>query len=289
MVRTPGGTPPILIAALWMVGTLASFTGMAIAVRELSPEISSFEILFFRSLVGLMILVPIMLRYRAALRSKQLGLQLARNSLHFASQYGWVVAIALLPLAQAFALEFTMPIWATLLAVVILGERMTIPRAVAVAGGFVGVLVVLRPGIAEFNPAALFMLAAALGFAGSVICTKVLIRSDSALTIVFYMAIIQLPMGLIAAAFDWTTPRLEHLPWIAVVGVAGLSSHFTLAQALKLADATIILPIDFLRLPLIALIGVLFYGELLDDWVIVGAAIIFGANYFAVWRESRRQ
>ena len=289
MTQPPDGRA-VATAALWMGGALASFSGMAIAARELSADMSTFEILFFRSFVGLLVLLPVFLRNRGAgLRSHRLGLQVMRNAVHFSAQYGWVAAIAVLPLADAFALEFTMPIWATLLAVFTLGERMTAPRYIAVIGGFVGVLVILRPGFAAFNPAVLYMLAAALGFAASIIMTKVLIRKDSPLTIIFYMAVLQLPLGLVPALFDWTPPTLTHLPWLIVVGVAGLTAHFTLARALKLADATIVLPIDFLRLPLIALIGAAFYSERLIIWVIIGAAIIFGANYFMVWRESRRR
>jgi len=289
-VTQPPDGRAVATAALWMGGALASFSGMAIAARELSADMSTFEILFFRSFVGLLVLLPVFLRNRGAgLRSHRLGLQVMRNAVHFSAQYGWVAAIAVLPLADAFALEFTMPIWATLLAVFTLGERMTAPRYIAVIGGFVGVLVILRPGFAAFNPAVLYMLAAALGFAASIIMTKVLIRKDSPLTIIFYMAVLQLPLGLVPALFDWTPPTLTHLPWLIVVGVAGLTAHFTLARALKLADATIVLPIDFLRLPLIALIGAAFYSERLIIWVIIGAAIIFGANYFMVWRESRRR
>lgn len=279
---------PVAVAALWMGGTLASFSGMAVAARELSADLSTFEILFFRSFVGLLILLPFVLRNRGAgLRTRRLGLQLLRNVLHFGGQYGWVAAIAVLPLAEAFALEFTMPIWATLLAVLALGERMTSPRYIAVIGGFVGVLVILRPGFAAFNPAVIYMLAAALCFASAVVITKVLIRSDSPLTIIFYMSVIQLPLGLVPALFDWTPPTLAHVPWFILVGLGALTAHFCLARALNLVDATIVLPIDFLRLPLIAFIGAAFYDEPLVIWVIIGAAIIFGANYFMVWRESQ--
>jgi drug/metabolite transporter (DMT)-like permease len=281
---------PVLAAALWMGGALASFSGMAVAARELSAGMSIFEILFFRSLIGLLVLVPLVARNRAAgMRTHRLGLQILRNSVHFAGQYGWVAAIAALPFAEAFALEFTMPIWATLLAVAALGERMTAPRYVAILGGFIGVLVILRPGFAAINPAVFYMLAAAVGFASSVIITKVLVRNDSPLTIVFYMSVVQMPLGLIPALFHWTPPALAHLPWLVLIGLCGLTAHFTLARALNLADATIVLPIDFLRLPLIALIGAAFYAEALVIWVIIGAGIIFGANYFMVWRESQRR
>jgi len=271
-----------------MTGTLASFCGLAIGARELSRDMGTFEILFFRSLVGLIVLLPLALRDRGrALRSATPGLQVVRNAIHFGAQYGWVLAVALMPLAEVFALEFTMPIWAALLAVVFLKKRMTRPRLVALIGGFVGVLVILRPGIAVFNPAAFLVLAAALGFATSVIMTKVLIRADSPITIVFYMALVQMPMGLVPALYEWVPPVWAHLPWILLVGVTAMTAHYTLAQALKLADATVILPIDFLRLPLIALVGFAFYDEALVAWVFAGAALIFGANYYSVWRETR--
>jgi S-adenosylmethionine uptake transporter len=289
-VTATASRKPVITAAFWMSGTLASFSSMAVAARELSADMSTFEILFFRSLVGLLLLLPIVARNRGAgMRSHRIGLQVGRNCVHFAAQYGWVAAIAVLPLAEAFALEFTMPVWATLLAVIALSERMTTPRYIAVIGGFIGVLVIVRPGFAAFNPAIFYMLGAAVGFASSVIITKVLIRKDSPLTIIFYMSVVQMPLGLVPAVFDWTPPTLAHVPWFLIVGLGGLTAHFTLARALNLADATIVLPIDFLRLPLIALIGAAVYDETLVIWVIIGAAIIFGANYYMVWQESRRQ
>ncbi|MHA1538424.1 MAG: DMT family transporter, partial [Alphaproteobacteria bacterium] len=179
------------------------------------------------------------------------------------------------------------PIWAGGLAVIALGERLTKARIIAVAAGFIGVLIIVRPGLAVFNPASLIMLGAAFGFATSVIWVKILVRTDSALTVIFYMTVIQLPMGLIPALFVWVPPVWADLPWLVIVGAGGLSAHYALARALKIADATIVLPIDFLRLPLIALVGFALYGEALDLWVFIGAAIIFGGGYYMVWRESR--
>jgi len=279
---------PILIATLWMVGTLLSFSGMAIAARQLSFHMGTFEILTFRSGIGLIILLPLVLRNRgSAMRTTKFKTHLSRNVVHFAAQYGWVLGVALLPLAEVFALEFTMPIWAAILAVIALGERMTSARIIAIIAGFAGVLIIVRPGHAVFNPASIVMLGAAFGFATSVIWAKILVRTDSALTVIFYMTIIQLPMGLVPALFEWVPPVWANLPWFLIVGAGGLSAHYTLARALKLVDATIVLPIDFLRLPLIAFVGFALYGEALDLWVFLGAALIFGGGYHMVWRESR--
>ncbi len=287
MKSTP--VSPVLIATLWMIGMLLSFSGMAVAARQLSFNMGTFEILTFRSAIGLVFLLPLVLRNGgSAMRTAKFMTHLSRNVIHFAAQYCWVLGVAILPLAEVFALEFTMPIWAAALAVIILGERLTGARIFAIVAGFVGVLLIVRPGLAVFNPASFIVLAAAFGFATSVIWAKILVRTDSALTLIFYMTIIQLPMGLVPALFTWVPPVWADLPWLVIIGLGGLSGHYTLARALKIADATIVLPIDFLRLPLIAFVGFSLYGEALDLWVFLGAAIIFGGGYTMVWQENRR-
>lgn len=280
---------PIPVAALWMIGSLLSFSGLAVAARQLSFTMGTFEILTFRSAIGLLILLPLVLRNGGkAMRTAKFKTHLSRNVVHFAAQYGWVLGVAILPLAEVFALEFTMPIWTAALAVTVLGERLTGARIIAVAAGFIGVLVIVRPGLAVFNPVSLIVLGSALGFAASVVWVKILVRTDSALTVIFYMTVIQLPMGLIPTLFAWVPPVWADAPWLAIIGVGGLSAHYTLARALKIADATIVLPIDYLRLPLIAFVGFAIYGEALDVFVFIGAAFIFGGGYHLVWRESRR-
>lgn len=279
---------PTLRAGLWMVGALTSFLLMAIAARELSADMGLFEILFFRSLLGFFILLPLVLRKGGpGWRTKRPGGQVARNAIHFVGQYCWVAGVAVLPLAQVFALEFTMPIWVTIFAALFLGETITRTRAIAVALGFVGVLVIVRPGFEAFDPRALIVIAAAISFAISIIVTKSLTRTESALTIIFYMTLVQMPLGLVPALFDWTAPQVHQLPWIAAVGVTALTAHYTLARALKIADASTVLPIDFMRVPLVAVAGYLLYGEALSLFVLAGAAIILCANYYLLSRESR--
>ena len=282
--------PPVLKAALWMLGTLSSLALMAIAGRELSAELSTLNILFFRSAIGL--LVALLIIWRAGwhhLVTQQPVLQVLRNMAHYVGQFGWFYGISLLPLAQVFALEFTMPIWAALLAPLLLKEHITPMRALVIAIGFTGILIVVRPGLVPISTAALAVLMAAVGYAFAYLLTKKLTRTDSALGIVFYMCLVQLPLGLIPSLFDWTTPSTALWPWIFVVSVTGLSAHYCLARAFAEADAVVVVPMEFLRLPLIAFAGLLFYGEALDPWVLGGAAVIFAGNFLNIWAERRRQ
>lgn len=273
-----------------MLGTLTSLALMAIAGRELSAELSTLQILFFRSAIGLLIICAVI--WRAGwhhLKTEQPAFQVFRNLAHYVGQFGWFYGISLLPLAQVFALEFTMPIWAALLAPLLLKERITPMRALVVAIGFVGILIVVRPGVLPVSTAALAVLMAAVGYAFAYMLTKKLTRTDSALAIVFYMSLVQLPLGLIPSLFDWVNPSSAMWPWIVAVSVTGLSAHYCLARAFSEADAIVVVPMEFLRLPLIALAGLLFYGEALDPWVLGGAAVICTGNFLNVWNESRKR
>jgi len=282
------GLPVALRGALWMGGAVLSFSVMAVAVRELTRTLGSFEILFLRSLVSLAIMVAILPFYGLqALRTQRFGLHMARNVLHFGGQYAWVYAISLLPLATVFAIEFTMPVWTAVLAMLILGERLNRGRVVMLALGLAGILIILKPGIEPVSPAALVMLAGAFAYASVMIATKRLAQGDSAFAILFYMAVVQLPLGLVPALSEWVTPGLADLPWIVAVGATGMIAHFCLARAFRIAEASLVVPIDFLRLPLIAGVGVLLYNEPLEISVLLGAAVIFAGTYYSIRRESR--
>ena len=280
--------PVALRGALWMGGAVLSFSVMAIAVRELTRTLGSFEILFLRSVVSLAIMVAI-LPYCGlqVLRTQRFGLHVARNVLHFGGQYAWVYAISLLPLATVFAIEFTMPVWTAVLAMLILGERLNRGRVVMLALGLAGILIILKPGIEPVSPSALVMLAGAFAYASVMIATKRLAQGDSAFAILFYMAVIQLPLGLVPALSEWVTPGLADVPWIVAVGATGMIAHFCLARAFRIADASLVVPIDFLRLPLIAGVGALLYNEPLEISVLLGAAVIFAGTYYSIRRESR--
>ena len=186
------------------------------------------------------------------------------------------------------AIEFTTPIWTALLAWLLLGEKLTQPRTIALVFGMAGLLLILRPGMTVIQPAALAVLAGAIGYALSYIQTKSLTRTDSALCILFYMTLIQLPFGMIPSLIDWKTPALSSMPWIVLVGVTAMSAHYCMARAFQLADATVVVPMDFLRLPLIALVGYLFYQEHIDLFVLAGAALMLCGNLVNIAAERRK-
>ncbi len=270
-----------------MMGTLLSFMAMAIGGRELSTELGTFEILFFRSLIGLFIVGALLAQsgWRQIL-SKRLGLHTVRNLVHFGGQFGWFYGIALIPLAEVFAIEFTVPVWTAILAPLLFSERLTRGRITATVLGFIGMLIILRPGIAVINPAALAVLGGAIGYALSHTLTRRLALVDTPLCVLFYMTVIQLPLGLIPTLSDWVTPSIAMWPWLFAVGITALSAHYCMMRALALADATVVVPLDFLRLPLIALVGFLFYGEASDWFVLGGAVVMLVGNLISIRAEQ---
>lgn len=272
-----------------MGATLLSFMAMAIAGRELSDTMNTFEILFFRSLVALSIILLVIIRTGwAPLRTRHLSLHVLRNVFHYGGQFGWFLGISLLPLATVFAIEFTIPIWAALLAVIFLGERMNLGRSVALASGIIGVLIILRPGAEIVEVGSLVVLAASFCYAVNYIYTKKISAFDTPIAVVFYMNLVQLPLGLVPAIFLWVPPTVADIPWIILVGVTGLSAHYCLTRAFALADATLMLPIDFIRLPLAAVIGFIFYQEGIEIALFIGAIIIFAGNYYNIRLETKK-
>ncbi len=282
-----------LKAAMWMMGAVVSFSAMAVAGREMSFQLDTFEIMMYRSLIGVIIVVGIGLitgKIREV-RRDQFGLQLLRNLFHFTGQNLWFFAVTVIPLAHLFAFEFSVPIWVTLAAPFLLSEQLTKLRVTAVFIGFVGILMVTRPWMAGLSYGVVAAALSAICFAGTSIITKRLTRKQSILCILFWMTVLQLIFGIICAGYDGdiAVPTIETLPWVIIVGLGGLLAHFCITTALSLAPATVVLPVDFTRLPIIATIGMLFYNEPLDIWVILGAVIIFGSNYINIWSETRKK
>ncbi len=270
-------------ACLWMIGAIASFTSMAVAGRAVSFELDTFEIMLFRSLLGIVIVVAVA-RYAGTwgqINTRNLGLQATRNLAHFTGQNLWFYALTVLPLAQVFALEFTTPIWAILLAPLILGERITKVGMFGALIAFLGILVVTRPGAVPLSPGILAAAGAAIGFAFSALFTRKLTRTETITCILFYLTTMQAVFGLIAAGFDGdiALPSAQTLPWLVLIGCAGLLAHFCLTTALSLAPANVVMPIDFVRLPVIVVVGVMVYAEPFDPWLVLGAVLIFAGNY----------
>lgn len=201
-----------------------------------------------------------------------------RNSLHYGASYCWFLGVISIPLAEVFAIEFTSPIWTAVLAVLFLREPLTRARIAAIALGFLGVMVILRPGMEIVHPASLAVLAAAIGYASAYVITKRLTADDSPFVILFYMNAMQLVIGIAPTLATWVTPSPHLWPWVLAVGASGLLSHYCIARAMALADATVVAPLDFLRLPLIAVLAYLIYAEGLDLFVLAGALLVVGGN-----------
>ncbi|SEN97829.1 Permease of the drug/metabolite transporter (DMT) superfamily [Pseudorhodobacter antarcticus] len=270
-----------LAASLWMIGSIVAFLAMAVAGREVSATHDTFEIMTFRSLIGFVIVcaVSLALKRHHEIQTTRLPRHIFRNALHFTGQNLWFYALAVIPLGQVFALEFTSPIWVILLAPIFLGETLTRTKLVAAALGLTGTLIVARPDFAAFDPGIAAAALAALCFAGTNIATKALTRRESIVSIMFWLTGMQLIMGLVMAGYDGhiTLPTTQTLPFLILIGLAGLTAHFCLTTALSLAPASVIIPVDFLRLPLAFAIGWLLYDEQLELAVILGAALILSA------------
>jgi drug/metabolite transporter (DMT)-like permease len=275
-----------------MTGALLAFSVMAVSIRALSGTLSVLEMLTARAAIGLVLIAAILAakpQLRHSISRQRLGLHLLRNAIHFGSQYLWALSLLLLPLATVFALEFTMPAWTILLAPAFLGERMTASRIGAVILGLVGVLVILRPGVETFQPAALIVLVAALGYAAQSIATKKLTRTESTSAIVVWMNVIQLGLGLAGTGPTFVSKiGLDQLPALAALGAGGLFAHFCLSNAFRAGDASLVIPLDFMRIPLIAVVGWWLYHEPLDLYVFAGAGLIIIGIVWNLRSEARR-
>jgi drug/metabolite transporter (DMT)-like permease len=281
----------ILVVVAWMTGTLLSFSVMAVAVRGLSGSLSILEILSVRAAVSLLIVLAVMAvrpQLRHDINRRRLGLHALRNVIHFSAQYLWAWSLVLLPLATVFALEFTMPAWTILLAPFFLGEFMTRSRFGAVVLGIAGVLVIVRPGMETFQPAALMVLVAAFGYAMQIIATKKLTVTDSTFAIVFWMNVIQLALGVAGAGVTFVGKiGWDLVPVIAALGTAGLFAHYCMTNAFRAGDASLVVPLDFLRIPLIAVVGWWLYSEPLDLFVFAGAGLIISGILWNLHSEAR--
>ncbi|MGD9535624.1 MAG: DMT family transporter [Alphaproteobacteria bacterium] len=266
-------------AAAWMMGTLAAFCILAVAGRELSSELTTAQIQFWRALVSGAVIVAALSYYGwHHIRTRRLHLHVMRSTIHFGAQFGWFYGVGLIPLSEVFALEFTTPLWLALFAALFLRERITMLRAAAILLGFAGVLVITRPGLGAVQPASLVVLGAALGYAIGYLMMKNLTRTDSPLAILFYMSAVQLVLSLGLVVGDWSWPHGVAWLWTVLVGLASLCAHYCMARALVHADASLVAPLEYLRLPLIAVLGFLIYAEPFSPWVLGGAALVIGAN-----------
>src|SRR6266403_3643226 len=284
-------TPSKPRAALWMAGWLALMLIVVVAGRETTRELNVFQIMEVRSVLGFFMLYPLIHRNGglAAMKTPRPLLHVGRNLIHYAAGLGWFFALTLIPLGEVVSIEFTMPIWTAILAASFLGERMTIWKISAVALGLVGVIVIVRPAAGEVNPGQLIALAAAVGFGISIAVVKSLTRTEQTLAIIFWMLAVQAAASLLPAVYVWTWPSLTTWGWGVVIAFCGTFSHYCMARALLHADATVVIPMDFLRVPLTAAAGWLIYSERLDAFTLLGAALILSGNLLNLKPPARAE
>ena len=281
---------PVMQGLLWMMASTASFSAMIIAVRYLADTIPPFEQVFLRSVISLAIGLPMVLRVwretARTFRPNALGrLYAGRGLSTFIGVSAWFFAIAALPLAEAVALHFTLPIIGLILSAVVLREHITRARWMAVVIGFGGVLIILRPGAEAFDIMALVVLLSAAGYASGDIFTKLLSRTEPVRLIVVNLNIYLIVFAAIPTALDWHTPPASDIPMILVMGITAWMAHMCLAQAMKRADASVIIPMEFIRLPITAVGAYIFFAEVPGVWTLVGAAVIF----FGTWQLARKE
>ena len=293
---TASPAPSLARAALWMSAALVSFSTMAVSGREAGRVLETAEMLVWRSVIGFVLIaavVALSARGFGQVRTRRLGLHVLRNAGHFFGQYGWYYAVTLIPLAQVFALEFTSPIWVALAAPLFLGERFSWAGLGAICLSFFGVLMVIGAFgagfVAAFGEGQVWALLASFGFALNMVATKKLTATETTLCVMFWLTLLQAPMGLIVAgSLPTVPPDAETALWVLALSIGGLAAHFSVTQAFRYGDATLVVPMDFFRLPLIALVGMAFYAEPLAWNVLAGGALIFAGNWLNTRRAARR-
>jgi drug/metabolite transporter (DMT)-like permease len=269
-----------------MLAQAASMAVTIAAVRKLSPTFSVFELVFIRALVGLVLQLPWLIHAGAEVfRPPRIGLVTLRSCFVFVAMMLWFTALGAMPISDAVALQFTLPLFAMAGAGLILREAVGMRRWLAVAVGFCGAMVIIRPGFAEVDPFAILVLLTAILVAGVQLTTKILANAVSGMALVFHMNLMMLPLSLGAAVPVWVTPGLADLPWLLAIGLFGSVAHIFMARAMALADASLVAPVDFARLPLAAVAGWFLFGETSDLWTWVGAAVIFASATYMVRLE----
>lgn len=285
-------TPPLTDttrAALWMTICIVIFSAMTVVIRYLTDDsIPVHQIIFVRGVVSVALLVPWFARQGLqALATRRMTLMMSRGALTSLGLMTWIYALARIPLADAVALHFTLPLFGIVLAIIILGERLTVHRWVGTAMGFSGTLVILRPGFEAVDLLSLVVLLSALAYAGTGILTKVLVRTETSAAIVFYVSAFTAVAFAIPCLFDWVSPTPLQWMMLVSIGVLNVLGQSFMNRSFAAADASFVLPFDFLRLPFAAAAGFFLFAETPDLWTLLGAAIIFGATYYVTWQERR--
>ena len=274
--------------AFLMIVASAFFSIMIGCIKEVSTSLPSIEAVFFRNLFGLLALSPLFIRQGfSILRANRYGLLFIRGCMALVFQVTWFYAVSVVPVADAVALSFTAPLFTTVLAIIILKEVVRLRRWTATLVGFAGAILILRPGFEEVDPNLLIVVLSAAGMAAAFIVIKVLSRTEAPATIVAYLNIFMVPAALIPAVFVWQWPTGEQYIWLVLMGASGTCAHLAMTKAFAIAETTVIMPFDFMRLPFTALIGFIAFSEIPDVWTWVGAAVIFSSTFYIARREAQ--
>lgn len=296
MINIPEGRSDLperntMRGVLWMLVAVAGLAGIIVAVRALKPDLPVPQLLFLRAAIGLVVISAIMIPQKGIrnLITRRPGYQLMRNITHSGAQYCVFFGVIAVPIAEVTAIEYTIPMMTSAMAAIFLAEKVSRYRWIGMAVSFIGVLMIIRPGFADVPIEVLVVIGGAILFSLNNIMVKVLSNSDEAHTMVFTMNAMQIVLLAGPAWYVWVHPEWHHAPWIALLGVSGLITHYCISRALEYADTSVIFPLDFLRLPFIAVIAWVMWGETLSFWVVAGAGVIFASSYIAVRREAAEE
>jgi len=278
-----------LRGALWMVLAAASFAALTTVIRKLSGSLHPFEMAFFRNLFGLFFMLPWFMRVGLkGMKTDRLPLHAFRSIIGLSAMLCWFTAVSMMPIAEATALSFTTPLFATIGAALFLGEIVRVRRWAATVAGLIGALVIVRPAGIEIGVAASLVLVASAFMSVAALSVKSLSRTETPNTIVLFMGMLMTPMSLIPALFHWTTPRPTDYLWFVALGLFATLGQLSMVRSFAVADVSAVLPFDFSRLIFAAILGYFFFAESPDAWTWVGAAIIFSAALYTAHRESKQ-
>ena len=277
----------LIVVALLAIGATFFGSFMGAGVKFLSDDLHPIIICFYRSLMGLILITPFVVRNNfRALQTKNMRLQIFRASINVISMICWFSAIGMMHFEKATALGFTTPLFTTILAVIVLGEVIRFHRTAALLLGFIGIIIIIRPGYVPFEFGTILMLVASFSFSFVLIFVKKLSATDSSITIIFYHLLYMTPVFFILSLFYWENINLNQLIIFTLMGVSGLLSHWCLAQAFKMSDTTFVMPLQFTKLIWASLIGLFLFAEQPDIWTWVGGVIIFISVVYITYREA---
>jgi drug/metabolite transporter (DMT)-like permease len=280
--------PASIQAAFWITLSGFTFTVSITAVRNVTEELHVMEAVFFRSVFGIAFMLPWLIRNgpRAALGTKRLGMFVIRGCLAYFITLLYFAAAGLMPIADLTSITFTRPIFGTIAAIFVLSEIVGMRRWIAIAIGFLGMVIIVRPGFQAINLGAIYILVAVIMQTANTMIVKILTRTEHPDTIAMYHAVFMLPLAVIPAIFVWQMPTFEEFGWLIVIGGFGILNQRMLARAFAIADASLVLALGYLRLPISALMGFLVFGEVPTIWVWIGGAVIASAAAYIAHREA---